>query len=46
MHYSVRVAVIDSFDDLVDEALDKVRREFLFDLSEIFLKVVLHVFKN
>ena len=46
MHYSVRVAIVDSFDDLVDKALDKVGREFLFDLSKIFLKVILHVFKN
>jgi len=33
----MRMAVINSFDDLVNEALYEVRRKFFLDFSEIFL---------
>lgn len=40
------VAIIYSFNDLIDEAFDKVWGKFLFDLSEVFLKVILNVFED
>ncbi len=46
MHYPMAVAIVDSLNDLVGKALDKIRRQFLLNFSEIFLKVILNIFED
>lgn len=46
MHYPVRVAVVDAFDDLVDETFDLLCGESLLVLSEVLLEVILHVLEH
>ena len=40
------VAVIESVDDLVHEELDLLRSHAEFVLGQIFLEVVIHIFKH
>lgn len=42
----MRMTVVDSFDDLINKALDEVWRELFLDFSEVFLKIVLDIFKD
>lgn len=46
VHDSVRMTVINSFDDLIDKALNEFVRQFLLHLSKILLEVVFDVFEH
>lgn len=46
MHDSVRVTIVDSFNDLVDEALNEVWRKLLFDFSKVLLEIILNILEN
>jgi len=46
VHDSMSVAVINTFDDLVDETFNKVGGELLFNFSEVLFKIVLDVLKD